>query len=454
MKFLLLWLSICAAAASFDYCKDAGVYTVMFQKELTLRGPSGAKKYMWMFERQGGKFDTIGETGNCSLCSKFEGREETCNQTLLITKMTPGDSGCYKLRSRFKKGNSSITYFKVQVIHFGPVLVPLALSKYSIALKCVDPFAPPKTIQFVFIWGETWYRKKPTIIIRRGTNTMTTVTQMNDWMHGAFYAACCSFFEWNKERWCGPTAEIRHLDGDLCTNEVPARNWCPKWQGDNTNWKLHFGLKGGTTFQEIDTWYNPLSTCKKTNTGPGTSTACVGHPFTLKSTLETSSNWNERGSPCNHTHVHKIGGNGTCTDDRYSYCNSNLKINSVAWSGNTFQSRIGNLTNQFSVKPKTKLGVNLAILSLEPSGIKLKCVYRTTEQVTVKWFITGIYEKAQAENDVMKIDLDCWYSHTYWQFKGGVRCEVQTETWKGVSSTFTFEAFRTGNYCGGGGLSA
>lgn len=69
------------------------------------------------------------------------------------------------------------------------------------------------------------------------------------------------------------------------------------------------------------------------------------------------------------------------------------------------------------------------------------------EQVKVSWNIGGIFGWHKSKGDEMHVRLDCGHSQSYWRFSGHVSCTVESQTRKGTSSTFLFNAKRTTRHC-------
>lgn len=436
----LFYFYLCCAVEGGDLRAVVG-------EDVKFPGSPGAKKWFLLIGRDdGGKFDELASSSDKSCnCSRFKNRVVFSGATFTLKNAQETDTAKFKVRSRFGKNNSTTLEYDLVVAKLRPVLVPVTLSQHSIGLFCVDHGNPWGVTETV-IYSMSFYKYHPSDPatpsgIKKWGRGGVVVTQKVPHKFAAFNAACCSMKQRGAKRQCGPTAYIQ-LRGDVCEWKVPGWNWCKKWKGS----KAKYPLKGPwNNADHLYSMHETKSLCKKHTSATNTS-ACVGSYMVLDANQKAS--WRRKHEPCFESHARKLENTSSVF-----YEIKNVSSRTGVGIYRAYFNETG-AWKDFKVRAAPALGVELEIVRLEQADLKLRCRYRSEEKVSVTWTIGGIYAWHKTEGDNLHVRLDCGYSYYYWRFEGHVSCSVESSVWKGQSSTFSFFAYRTSQFCtasGGGG---
>lgn len=416
-------------------------------EDVKFQGSPGAKKWFLYIDRNDGvKFDLIASSNKTCNCSRFKNRIIFSGHIFTLKNAQEIDSANFKVRSRFIKNNSTIKTYNVTVAKFRPVLTPVTLSQHSIGLYCSDHGNPWGLTETV-IYDISTYKNHPNhpslpSAITKWGRGGAVVTQKVIYKYSRFKAACCSMKVKGGKRHCGHTAWI-HLRGDVCGHRLPGWDWCKPWQGP----KPRYSLTGPwNTPGHLYSMHETKQECKK-HTADSNTTACMNSYMVLDSKNQNTL-WRRQQEPCLESHTRKLS---NTSSSFYEIRNTSPR------TGVGFFRAYFNGTSSwkdFKVNVAPTLGVELEIFQLENADLTLRCSYRSEEKVTVTWKVGGIYGWYTTHGNTLKLRLDCGYSNRYWRFEGHVSCMVESATWRGESSTFSFSAYRTAQYCtasGGGG---
>lgn len=396
-----------------------------------------SKNFFWYYKPEGQQHYslvgyTVNGTSNCSVSRKFEGRVDTCGVVFQFRARLE-DVGAFKSRIKLGKSNSKVLFYKVDVQVLAPVLVPTAQGKYNLLLMCCD--RNPKADTF-FLYNHPYGVKTRRILTG---DKRILITQMDANFPVDENVKCCS--RWKEFEKCGPSTFVV-VDGSLCTETAPGRNWCQKRGVDlkyneltsHDSWRQR-GSCAGT------------NVCKVKNIGAGVHSVCEGKEVKLSGELDRVEYWRKQRENVEVEKWWTIGSNGTCYVPGFNYCGANLKFSPTVTDGGVYRQRTNYSVLDFNVTVIKQPGVMLQLDHLSYEYVKVTCVHGEYELMKIQWHIDGTYEKATvsgANNETLTILPDCWYSNKHWNAHVRIYCTASGYTWQGRSSQFFIESYKDG----------
>lgn len=396
------------------------------------------KDFYWYYRPEGWThFTLIGCTikgvSNCSLSTVFEGRVDRCDHVLKFRNAKLEDVGVFKSRIKLGKGRAKLLYYKLDVEVLSPVLVPVAQGKYNLLLKCCDRNSKAETF---FIYNHPYGRKTRRLL---GSGNRLLITQMNAEFPVDENIKCCS--RWADYEQCGPNT-FTVVDGSLCTETAPGRNWC-QHRGDT----LRFNeLTSHESWKKRGScsWTN---VCKVKAVTDGVRNVCEGQEVVLNGQISNYTVWRKQRPNAIREKWWDLGSCGTCTISGFKNCSTKLVFTPNITDGGVYRQRTNWTVEDFNLTVVKSPGVMLQLDRLSYEAVTLTCVHGGFEPMKIQWKVDGSYEKftvSGPNNETLTLEPDCWHSNKLWHAHVRVYCMASGYTWQGRSSQFLIENFRDG----------
>lgn len=418
---------------TFDGQHKCPFYTVSHYKGYE------AKNFFWYHRPVGQEhFSLVGYkvngTQNCSVSPVFGSRLGSCGDKFVLKDVRQEDSGTFKSRIKLGKRNSKVLLYKVEVEVLSPTIVPVALSKYNLLLKCCDRNSKARTF---WLYNHPYGTATRRILL---SGNSLHFTQMDAYFPLTENVQCCS--RWGERDVCSASTPVV-VDGSLCTESAPGRNWCQ-----------HRGKKFSSVELTADDSWKKMGRCsgregcKIRSADSGNSTLCQGRIGALQGPFFTEEVvWRKKREHSLQEKYWTIGRNGTCFLPRFSGCASDLRFNPNLTDWGTYRQRQNGTITEFNVSVIGSPGVMLRLDHLGYATVVLSCVHGGYEEMEIKWNVDGSYEKVAVsgeKGEVLTLQADCWHSSKYWHADVRVSCEAVGKSWQGSSSAFYIKSFKDG----------